>query len=39
MLIETEGGFDYTAADCIGWLNDAGFTTMPNDEGGARWIT
>jgi O-methyltransferase domain/Dimerisation domain len=27
MLIETEGGFDYTAADCIGWMNEAGFTT------------
>jgi hypothetical protein len=26
MLIETEGGFDYTAADCMGWMNDAGFT-------------
>ena len=27
MLIETEGGFDYTAADCIGWMTDAGFTS------------
>ena len=25
MLIETEGGFDYTAADCMGWMADAGF--------------
>jgi hypothetical protein len=25
MLIETPGGFDYTAADCIGWMNEAGF--------------
>jgi len=25
MLIETSGGFDYTAADCIGWMKDAGF--------------
>jgi hypothetical protein len=25
MLIETEGGFDYTAADCMGWMTDAGF--------------
>lgn len=25
MLIETYGGFDYTGADCIGWMNDAGF--------------
>ena len=27
MLIETEGGFDYTTADCIGWMNAAGFST------------
>ncbi len=26
MLIETDGGFDYTAADCQGWMADAGFT-------------
>ena len=25
MLIETPGGFDYTGADCIGWLRAAGF--------------
>jgi hypothetical protein len=25
MLIETPGGFDYTGADCIGWLEEAGF--------------
>lgn len=25
MLIETRGGFDYTGADCIGWMKDAGF--------------
>lgn len=25
MLIETHGGFDYTGADCIGWMKDAGF--------------
>jgi hypothetical protein len=25
MLIETPGGFDYTGADCIGWLTEAGF--------------
>jgi O-methyltransferase/methyltransferase family protein len=25
MLIETEGGFDYTGADCQGWMKDAGF--------------
>ena len=27
MLIETPGGFDYTGADCIGWMRDAGFAT------------
>jgi hypothetical protein len=26
MLIETEHGFDYTAADCMGWMADAGFS-------------
>lgn len=26
MLIETPGGFDYTGADCQGWLKDAGFS-------------
>ena len=25
MLIETPGGFDYTGADCQGWLREAGF--------------
>lgn len=25
MLIETLGGFDYTGADCIGWMREAGF--------------
>jgi hypothetical protein len=25
MLIETPGGFDYTAADCAGWMREAGF--------------
>ncbi len=25
MLIETQGGFDYTGADCIGWMKEAGF--------------
>lgn len=31
MLIETPGGFDYTAADCMGWMRDAGFTTTRTD--------
>jgi hypothetical protein len=26
MLIETEGGFDYTGADCQGWMQEAGFS-------------
>ena len=25
MLVETEGGFDYTGADCQGWMREAGF--------------
>jgi hypothetical protein len=25
MLIETPGGFDYTGADCLKWMRDAGF--------------
>jgi hypothetical protein len=25
MLIETPGGFDYTGADCRGWIEEAGF--------------
>ena len=25
MLIETDGGFDYTGADCAGWMKEAGF--------------
>ncbi len=25
MLVETPGGFDYTGADCVGWMKDAGF--------------
>jgi hypothetical protein len=26
MLIETPGGFDYTGADCRGWMKKAGFS-------------
>jgi hypothetical protein len=25
MLVETPGGFDYTGADCSGWMKEAGF--------------
>ena len=28
MLIETRGGFDYSAADCMGWMKDAGFHAL-----------
>ena len=27
MLIETPGGFDYTGADCQGWMRETGFST------------
>ena len=25
MLIETRGGFDYSGADCSGWMREVGF--------------
>ena len=25
MLIETPGGFDYTGANCVDWMRQAGF--------------
>jgi hypothetical protein len=25
MLIETQEGFDYTSADCCGWMREVGF--------------
>jgi hypothetical protein len=28
MLIETPGGFDYTGADCKGWMKEAGFNEI-----------
>jgi hypothetical protein len=28
MLVMTEGGFDFTAADCIGRMREAGFREM-----------
>lgn len=28
MLIMTQGGFDFTAADCMGWMRDVGFCEM-----------
>jgi precorrin-6B methylase 2 len=27
MLIETPGGFDYTGADCMGWMKEVGFSS------------
>jgi len=27
MLIETPGGFDYTSADCVAWMNEDGFSS------------
>jgi hypothetical protein len=26
MLVETQGGFDYTGADCCKWMREAGFS-------------
>ncbi len=31
MLIETPGGFDYTGADCLGWMKEAGFSDIRVD--------
>jgi hypothetical protein len=28
MLIMTAGGFDFTAAECMGWMAEAGFHSM-----------
>ena len=28
MLIMTAGGFDFSGADCTGWMRDAGFRDM-----------
>jgi hypothetical protein len=28
MLVMTEGGFDYSAAECIGWMGEVGFREM-----------
>lgn len=32
MLIETRGGFDYSAADCMGWLAEAGFRALRREK-------
>jgi hypothetical protein len=31
MLVMTAGGFDYTSADCIGWMQETGFHDMQFD--------
>jgi len=28
MLVETPGGFDYSGADCTGWMKEAGFSEV-----------
>ena len=39
MLIETRGGFDYTGADCRGWMPEAGFRESSSSPWSApiRW--
>jgi hypothetical protein len=37
MLIETPGGFDYTGADCSGWMREAGFR-QPRVESACHWL-
>jgi hypothetical protein len=39
MLVETYGGFDYTGADCQGWMRDIGFKeTRVEHLGGPDWM-
>ncbi len=39
MLIETPGGFDFTGADCRGWMREAGFRdTRVEHLIGAQWM-
>jgi hypothetical protein len=40
MLIETSGGFDYSGADCKGWMKEAGFqkTFVEHLAGPIRWL-
>jgi O-methyltransferase domain/Dimerisation domain len=39
MLIETQGGFDYTGADCLGWMRQAGFReTQVEHLSGPHWM-
>ena len=32
MLVETQGGFDYTGADCCKWMREAGFSETRVEE-------
>jgi len=39
MLIETNGGFDFTGSDCSGWMREAGFReTRVEHLAGADWM-
>ncbi len=39
MLIETQGGFDYSGADCCGWMREAGFRkTSVKHLSGPHWM-
>jgi len=39
MLIETEGGFDFTGTDCRGWMREAGFRqTRVEHLAGPEWM-
>jgi hypothetical protein len=31
MLLMTAGGFDFTGADCQGWMQDVGFRNISTD--------
>jgi hypothetical protein len=37
MLIETPGGFDYSGADCTGWMKEAGFRETNTCSARTRW--
>jgi hypothetical protein len=32
MLLETQAGFDYTGADCCGWMHEVGFKETYTEE-------
>jgi len=39
MLVETHGGFDFTGADCSGWMREAGFRqTRVEHLSGPQWM-